>query len=176
VLTFAGDQYRLEPRDLEWLKSFSTLHFAAGEQTARELVAAEIDARLDAIFTAASAQLPEFADWYYSLRGEYTRLAMAALSYADLAEPDYVAKQAAAMLFPEQAWDTGLRELQGSAAATPRPPEHLRAGWLAGDTGGWPSACRGRYRARHVLRRSISIDSWSSARRANEQRSRRGSR
>jgi hypothetical protein len=57
---------------------------------------------------------------------------MAALSYADLAEPDYVAKQAAAMLFPEQAWDTGLRELQGSAAATlAAHQEHLRAGWLA---------------------------------------------
>jgi hypothetical protein len=131
-VTFAGDYYRVGPGDLQWLQSFTALHFTEGEKAARDLVAAEIDTRLDAIFAGAGERLPAFADWYYSLRGEYSRLAMAALSYAQLAEPDYVAKHAASMLFPAEAWEAGLAELQRSAAVgLVAHEERVRASWLA---------------------------------------------
>ncbi|HEY8519422.1 MAG TPA: hypothetical protein VIN61_05035 [Gammaproteobacteria bacterium] len=131
-VTVDGEHYRVGPAELEWLESFSELHFTAGEQAAREIVAAEIDARLDAIFADARARVPQFADWYYSLRGEYTRLAMAALSFAHLAEPDYVARHAAAILFPDDAWESGLAALQGAAgAALAAHQERVRSGWLA---------------------------------------------
>ncbi|HEX7000016.1 MAG TPA: hypothetical protein VF322_17930, partial [Gammaproteobacteria bacterium] len=131
-VTVGGEHYRVGPDERAWLESFSELHFAAGEQAAREIVAAEIDARLDAIFAGAHARVPEFADWYYSLRGEYSRLAMAALSFAHLAEPDYVARHAAEILFPDDAWESGLAALEGAAgAALAAHQERVRQGWLA---------------------------------------------
>src|SRR5690606_27400212 len=96
-------------------QSFSELHFSAGEREARQVVADAIAARLDPTFAQARARLPEFADWYYSLRGEYSRLAMAALSMADLGGSDYVAERAAEMLFPDRSWEADLEALQRSA-------------------------------------------------------------
>jgi hypothetical protein len=108
------------------------MHFTAGAEAARELAAAEIAARLDPAFGRAQERLPEFLDWYYSLSGEYSRLAMAALSVAQLAEPDYIAKRAGEMLLPEQAWESDLAALQ--SAAEERLAAHdgaVRAEWLA---------------------------------------------
>jgi len=48
-----------------------------------------------AIFSAAEDEIPQFADWYYSLSGEYTRLFHAAVG--DL--PDYLAGQIQALIF-----------------------------------------------------------------------------
>ena len=132
AVSVAGEHYRLGPSELDWLRGFSELHFAAGEETAREIVAVEIGARLDHVFARARERLPEFADWYYSLRGEYSRLAMAALSAADLAQPRYVADRAAAMLFPEGAWEADFEVLQRLAET--RLVAHdgrVRAAWLA---------------------------------------------
>lgn len=50
----------------------------------REGLAVSVDAGLAPIFAAAEGQIPAFADWYYSLTGEYTRLAAAA--FGSLAE------------------------------------------------------------------------------------------
>lgn len=53
-------------------------------EATRAGLAVSVDAGLAPIFTAAQGQIPAFADWYYSLTGEYTRLAAAA--FGDLAE------------------------------------------------------------------------------------------
>jgi len=134
-VALGGERYRVGQDELRWLGSFSALHFEAGEEAARALVEEAIGARLDAAFARARAELPAFADWYYSLRGEYSRLAMAALSLVDLGDPDYVANRAAEMLFPEAAWERDLGELERVAAA--RLAAHdarVRAGWLAAVT------------------------------------------
>lgn len=68
---------RLEPRlraELEAQKS-----------TAIRDLGAEVDRRIDPIFAAALDRVPEFADWYYSLQGEYGRYATL-LSGDDIAE------------------------------------------------------------------------------------------
>jgi hypothetical protein len=44
----------------------------------QQRIAEEAQAGLDPIFAAAEAGVPAFADWYYSLAGEYSRLAAAA--------------------------------------------------------------------------------------------------
>ncbi len=111
-----GAHYRAGPDDLRWLESFTVAHFDAGEQAARALVADEVRAALDPLFAASRARLPEFLDWYYSLRGEYGRIGMAALDAADLAEPGYVARRAAATLLPEEAWTARLEDLEHAAA------------------------------------------------------------
>jgi hypothetical protein len=119
------------PAELRSLAELSALHFGAGEAAARAIVAAQIDVHLDRMFTHAHERLPEFADWYYSLRGEYSRAAMAALSFANVVEPGYVANQAAAMLLPGDAWAASFERLEAEAAASLRAHQsQVRESWL----------------------------------------------
>lgn len=111
-----GEHYRAGPEEIRWLESFTSLHFDRGEDAARALVGREVDARLDALFAEADANLPQFLDWYYSLSGEYSRLAMAALEVVDLADAGFVAERAASMLLPEEAWTGHLAALERDAA------------------------------------------------------------
>jgi len=135
TVTFAGQHYRVGPAEIRWLESFSELHFGAGAEEARRIVSAEIATRLEPAFAHARAQVPVFADWYYSLRGEYSRLAMAALSAVELAEPNYVANRAQAMLFPEELWERDLASLQRLAEERlAAHHERVRTGWLAAVT------------------------------------------
>jgi hypothetical protein len=131
AVVLAGEHYRVAPDELRSLQELSALHFGAGEESARTLVASQIDAHLDRMFAHALERLPEFADWYYSLRGEYSRAAMAALSFANVVEPGYVANQAAAMLLPENAWAASFEQLETDTAASLRAHQAMvREGWL----------------------------------------------
>jgi hypothetical protein len=124
--------YRVDARQWEWLRGFSALHFQEGEQAARALAAAHIDASLDAMFAGVAERLPEFADWYYSLPGEYARLSMLALSWVDLAEDDFVGRRAAAILFPDGAWEVELDALEArTVAGLADHQARVREGWLA---------------------------------------------
>ncbi len=106
-----GAHYRAGGEELRWLESFSSLHFDAGEDAARAMVVTQVDAHLDAVFAEADARLPAFLDWYYSLRGEYSRIAMAALEQVNATPAGFVAERATAMLLPEEIWDTRLTAL-----------------------------------------------------------------
>jgi hypothetical protein len=114
-VVLAGEHYRISPTQLRWLEEFSALHFSAGEHEARVLVGAEVDARLAQLFDGVTVRLDAFADWYYSPRGEYSRLGMAMLSAVNLSDGEYVAARAAATLFPEGLWDDALTTLDGAA-------------------------------------------------------------
>jgi hypothetical protein len=132
-LTLAGEHYRVDDRMLTWLRHYSELQFADGEIAARELVAAELATRLDEVFARVNRRIPEFADWYYSLTGEYSRIAMGALAWANLAEPGYVAAQAAAILFPDESWSAELGWLEHETTARLLAHQQaVRDGWLAG--------------------------------------------
>ncbi len=130
-LTVAGEHYRVDPAVLSWLSDFSTGHFAAAQGATRDEVIAELDVRLQQVFATAVDRIPAFADWYYSLGGEYSRLAMAALAFANLAESGYVAAQAAQMLLPEEQWADDLLALQQAAAqALATRQSELHHSWL----------------------------------------------
>ena len=127
-----GQHYRLDAPQLEWLRAFSALHFSEGRAAARGLLEAELERGLDEAFLAVRARLPGFADWYYSLGGEYSRLGMAALARMNLAEGDYIARKAAAMLFPPEEWQEALAALDRRMLARLHAhQERVRAEWLA---------------------------------------------
>jgi hypothetical protein len=130
-IVLSGEYYRVSESQLGWLQHFSRLHFSAGEQDARALLEAEVDSRLAQTFDGVHGRLPAFADWYYSLRGEYSRVGMAVLSALHLSEGDFVAERAGSILFPAGVWDTELEWLE--QAAIVRLSAHndgVRARWL----------------------------------------------
>ena len=123
--------YRVPESRLEWLYRFSRLHFAEGEQQAREQVEAELARRLDHLFGAMEQRVPDFLDWHYSLRGEYTRLGLWALGGLGVLDEDRVREEALGRLVPADL-DTEL-ELLGLALdhRLAQQAHRTREGWLA---------------------------------------------
>ena len=128
-----GEQhYRLDAARLAWIEAFSRLHFSAGQAHGRALLEAELDNGLRGAFDEVSGRLPEFADWYYSLGGEYSRLAMTALAWMNLADDGYVARRAAEVLFPAEAWSEALDGVERKAVGRLLDQQQaVRESWLA---------------------------------------------
>ncbi|NGX16164.1 hypothetical protein, partial [Wenzhouxiangella sp. XN24] len=127
-----ADHYRVESAEAESLEAFSRDYFNTGSAAARTVLQRELEAGVTRTFDQVRERLPEFADWYYSLGGEYSRLSMAALARLNLAEDGYVARRVEEILFPEPAWETALAQLSADAAARLQVQgQALRDGWLA---------------------------------------------
>lgn len=126
-----GEYYELSSAQLGWLEAFSTAFFADAQAQSRASIHAQIHAHLETSFARVGERLPLFADWYYSLPGEYSRFAMALLSAVKLAEGDFIARRAADVLFPDALWQAGLQQLELSSNNT-LLAEHAktRAAWL----------------------------------------------
>jgi len=127
-----ADHYRVETAEAASLETFSRDYFATGAAAARTVLQRELTASVTQTFDQVRERLPEFADWYYSLGGEYSRLSMAALARLNLAEDGYVARRVEEMLFPDPAWQTALAQLSADAAGRLQVQgQALREGWLA---------------------------------------------
>jgi hypothetical protein len=127
-----GEHYRLDAAQVDWLQAFTRLHFSEGQGAARVLLEKELGTGLDEIFDDVRARLPAFADWYYSLGGEYSRLGMAALARLSLVDGNFIASKATATLFPDEAWEQALAGLDPRMLATLHVHrQRVRAQWLA---------------------------------------------
>lgn len=132
LVSISGEYYRVPAQRVDMLRLLSELRFADGEAEAREMMRAHVHQGLDSLFADLSGRLPEFADWYYSLGGEYTRLSMLLLEKASIVDGDYMARRAQAIVFEGADFEGRLNNLrlqadsrlQQQAAAT-------RAEWLA---------------------------------------------
>lgn len=132
IVELDDQYYRLNQAQMEWLASFTSERFNAAQTLSEERVHQQIDAQLDSLFARVSERLPLFADWYYSLSGEYSRMAMAALSTGKLVEGDFVARKAAEVLFPDPIWQGGLTRLENDSNAVLLDQQaQTRAAWLS---------------------------------------------
>jgi len=131
AVTLGDAHYRLSAPQLEWLQEFSALYFNEQGEQARELLESEVNRQLAEVFANASTRLPEFADWYYSLSGEYSRISMAILSRLSLADGSYLAGRAASTLFPTGIWDVEMMQAQQQLAdVVLANQQQVRAVWL----------------------------------------------
>lgn len=132
-LVIGGEHYRVPAAEAGQLRRLAAAHFAAGGAADRELLRAELDRRLDLLFAGLHQRLPLFADWYWSLPGEYTRLGAAALAAAGRPGTDAVNAQARRILFDGISWEAELAALDADLArqVAGRQREH-REGWVAG--------------------------------------------
>jgi hypothetical protein len=113
----SDERYRLDRRQMDWLESLSSQHFDGTQEQALQIARRQISAQLDASFRAVEQRIPLFADWYYSLNGEYSRLSMSVLARLDLAEGDYLSRRASEILFPEAVWEATLAQLDTNTVA-----------------------------------------------------------
>lgn len=94
--------YRVPREDLPWLERWLLDTLEEGETGVTATAVDRLDAELTNLFDLAHARVPELADWYYSLAGEYTRLITPLMIKSGVLEPDHLAERTERMLFGER--------------------------------------------------------------------------
>ncbi|ANF56256.1 hypothetical protein [Halotalea alkalilenta] len=112
VIEFAGTRHRLPTDQLTELAEFSSEHFAAADSASQQRIRTALDAELDALFLDLDARLPGFADWYYSMTAEYSRLFFGIIDQLRLSDSDYLAGQVQQRIFDDARFVQRLEALQ----------------------------------------------------------------
>jgi hypothetical protein len=129
TVSLGGDLYQVPAARAQQLALLSALRFTEGEAGARAALDAHLTQGLDRLFAQLDAQLPTFADWYYSLSGEYARLSMMVLEKHD---GDYVQQKALALIYEPVGFAQQVDILRLQADGTLlRAAEATREAWLA---------------------------------------------
>ncbi|MFN3984857.1 MAG: hypothetical protein ACK4KV_05180 [Rhodocyclaceae bacterium] len=92
------------------IEQASQLHLGATAARLSDAAASEIERELDAVFAAVAARLPAYADWYFSLRGEYARMAHWAVSAFGGEADDLAMRKARELVFEAAAFEMRLNE------------------------------------------------------------------
>ena len=132
VVVRVGDaHYQISASQADTLALLSALRFSEGEEQAREIVNAHLEQGLAQLFADLARRLPAFADWYYSLGGEYSRLSMLVLEKVSLADEGYVARKAEELIFDAADFSGRLDILRYQADARLLRQAHVtRDTWL----------------------------------------------
>ena len=103
-LIIAGQPYYLEPETASVLSVQFAQKLEQQQATALAQFNQQLDSKLDDAFRPALNRIPYFANWYYSLQGEYTRLASALVGNMG----EYLSNQLQEQVFSEL--DTRLEQ------------------------------------------------------------------
>jgi hypothetical protein len=119
-IVFLGQRFQLEADDAGIIRQRAAEHASRGAASAGDATTRLVTAELDALFATLSERLPEYADWYFSLRGEYTRLSLLLLRWGGLATADPLVDKAVELVF-------GGEESAARLAAIEHRVEHMLA-------------------------------------------------
>lgn len=89
-----GQRFQVDAGSAERMGQRAVERTEAGISEASDAAARLVANELDALFSTMSSGLEDYADWYFSLRGEYTRLALLVLRWGGLTSGDPVADRA----------------------------------------------------------------------------------
>ncbi|XOZ33824.1 hypothetical protein ACMDCT_00875 [Halomonadaceae bacterium KBTZ08] len=129
-LELEGSHYRVPASRLPELHARSDIWFRQGAELAQAALGRHLEERVDGLFHPVEARVPAFLDWYYSLRGEYTRLGGWALATLGLETRQRVAAKTQALLFEATNFRHRLGVLERKLA--------VDAGrWARRTQGGW---------------------------------------
>lgn len=126
-----GQRFLLAAEDAGIVEHRASRHADRGAAEAGDAAARLVAAELDVLFERLSARVPAYADWYFSLRGEYTRLWLLILRWGGLLTADPVVYKGMELVFggEELAAEVSAIEsrVEGQLAARARG---LRTAWL----------------------------------------------
>lgn len=117
ALRIDGTTYGLPLQRLPELEHLTRRHFHTREAATLGAVVTKLEQDVDAVFMLAHARVPELADWYYSLAGEYTRMMLPLLVRGGVLETDHLAERTERMLFGEQLLAGHLAAIRGDIEA-----------------------------------------------------------
>lgn len=111
-IEFEQQRHTLNPLDGLRLERQLRTRLDSQGQALMTRLEAHLEQELDRYFQAASDRIPEFADWYFSLGAEYTRISLALLVRAGLADGSELARMVQERLFGEPGPELWLEVLQ----------------------------------------------------------------
>ena len=127
-----GAQFRVDRETAERMAERSRARAALGRLEAERRIQTQVAGELDDLFAIAHQRLPELADWYFSVPGEYARLSMWVLAQSGLGGDDYLATKTMELLFAGKDPAESLARIDGLAAeGLAAHASELRAAWLA---------------------------------------------
>ncbi len=131
-LVLQGAPVRVPPEAAERLGRHSAWQAERGREHATAVLHAVLAAELDALFDEFHGRLPAYADWYFSLTGEYARLSMLLLQRTGLSEGDYLADRAATLIFGNVPLGAQIGAIEARLQSEFRTEAaELQAAWLA---------------------------------------------
>jgi hypothetical protein len=98
-IVFDGQRFQLDAGDAGIVAQRAAEHAHRGAASANDAMTRLVTAELDALFASLSERLPDYADWYFSLKGEYARLSLLLLRWGGLATADPMVDKAAELVF-----------------------------------------------------------------------------
>lgn len=104
VTLSGGEALYIDSASLPRIRHESSAWLAQRRELAEEQLSGALEQGSEAIFAAAAERIPAFADWYYSLSGEYTRLFHAAVG--DL--PEYLTGRLEELIFAPAGTAAGI--------------------------------------------------------------------
>lgn len=94
-----GQRFRVDGEAAEAMARQATGRADLGSARARLVVSELLERELDSLFGDARARVPDYADWYFSLTGEYARLSMLILQRIGLQNHDGLLERAQELIF-----------------------------------------------------------------------------
>lgn len=98
-ITLEGQHFRVDGGMAEAIARQSSGRADLGSARARLAVSELLERELDSVFGDLRSRVPEYADWYFSLTGEYARLSMLILQRIGLQDRDYLWERADGLIF-----------------------------------------------------------------------------
>ncbi|WP_083499373.1 hypothetical protein [Thioalkalivibrio nitratireducens] len=130
-IVVASERLTVTPATAREMVRRSQVHASAGSREAQERVRALLSAELDPMFAELSARIPDYADWYFSVSGEYARMLMPVLQWIGVRDGDYLADRALALVFGGEGFDRELAAIDARAQSSlAGHVQDLHARWL----------------------------------------------
>ena len=130
-IVIEGQRFQLEAGDAGIIGQRAAERANQGAASAHDATARLVAQELDALFASMSARLPEYADWYFSLKGEYARLSFLLLRWGGLAAADPLVDATMELIFGGEELADRLavieRDVEGMLGAH---ASELRTRWL----------------------------------------------
>ena len=110
VTLAGGEALYIDPAAVPRIQEETKTWIEARRQEAQGPMFESVDRETEAIYQGALAHVPAFADWYYSLTGEYARLFYAAVGNL----PEYVSGQLQTLVFDPAGTADAIERMAGS--------------------------------------------------------------
>jgi hypothetical protein len=127
-----GRHFRVDGSAAEAIGRHSRTQADLGSEKAVDRVRELLAGELDGFFAGLKDRVPDYADWYFSLTGEYTRLSMLLLQRVGWQHSDYLRERAQYLIFGGDEFAQRLMEIEDMASANlAAHVQEQRAAWLA---------------------------------------------